>query len=562
MGVARTHGQANRRRAGTGMTLWPVIVRELRSQSRQPATYWLRVAAAGTVLGMFVFLLLRLGRVGGLFTVISPGMGSGNPFSGFGAVLFGQLNAAIFLCNAFLAPLLTADCISRERREGTLGLLFLTNLSAAGIVAGKAFVHVVRGVMLFCAMLPVLAIPVLMGGVAAKDCVMALLIDSIVLVLGLTAGMLASTLSRAWIRAFILAELLSVSLVLIFMRVHVALFKQQLTRVTGLFSYQHLSVGELFESFVFHTNLGSSRWGRWGTTWDNIWSAGPNVGADWIALVVTLAVGAFLTLLVAVILAAAQVRRAWREEPSSRRITETRKALTRPRFATATLRRRLSRSLERNPIGWLQHYSWSGRITKWGWLAAIIAIESFLITDVRSFGDAQSLIVVVLVAGLAFTAATSFREERESGALELLLVCPLTVTQLIWGRLRGIWMQYLPSFALLILCLAVGAEIENYDNTHKTGWFYAITIVVFITVPVIGLFFSLHTANFLVAWLWTIGFGIGLPILVVDQQRLIQWFFGTSNAEAVVFCLQWIVAEVFWLLLYDRLSRRRFVIHA
>src|SRR5687767_1524096 len=99
MGVAGTNGQAPRRRAGTGMTLWPVIVRELRAQSRQPATYWLRVAAAGTVLGMFIFLLLRLGRAGGLFTVTSPGVSRGNPFSGFGAVLFGQLNATIFLCN-------------------------------------------------------------------------------------------------------------------------------------------------------------------------------------------------------------------------------------------------------------------------------------------------------------------------------------------------------------------------------------------------------------------------------------------------------------------------------
>jgi hypothetical protein len=36
-----------------------------------------------------------------------------------------------------------------------------------------------------------------------------------------------------------------------------------------------------------------------------------------------------------------------------------------------------------------------------------------------------------------------------------------------------------------------------------------------------------------------------------------MWFFGTPNAEVVVFCLQWVVAEIFWLLLYDRLSRRR-----
>jgi len=118
------------------------------------------------------------------------------------------------------------------------------------------------------------------------------------------------------------------------------------------------------------------------------------------------------------------------------------------------------------------------------------------------------------------------------------------------------------AFALLIVCLAFGAEIENYGSTHKTGWFYAITVTVFITVPVIGLFFSLHTANFLAAWLWTMAVGIGLPLFAADQQRMILWFFGTPNAEVVVFCLQWVVAEIFWLLLYDRLSRRRFVIPA
>jgi ABC-type transport system involved in multi-copper enzyme maturation permease subunit len=545
------------------MTLWPVIVRELRAQSRQPATYWLRIAAAGTVLGMFVILLLRWGRVGGLFAVVPPGMGRGNPFSGFGSVLFGQLNATIFLCNAFLAPLLTADCISRERREGTLGLLFLTDLSAAGIVAGKAFVHSLRAVMLFCAMLPVLAIPVLVGGVAAKDCVMAMLIDGIVLVLGLSAGILASSVSRDWTRSLIMAELISITLVLTFMCLHIASLEYYSMWTQRRFSPSGSLIGHILSLFVFHTNLGRWNWsGQWGAPWDNIWSMGLSTSRDWIEIVAIIGVCALVVLLFVILLAARRVERSWREEPVSRRIATAKAALTRPRFATGTLRRRLSRSLERNPIGWLQHYSWSGRITKWGWLAVLILAQSLAITDVRNFPDVQPLFVLVLLAGLAFTASASFRAERESGALELLLVCPLTVAQLMWGRLRGIWMQYLPSFALLMVCLAFAAEIESYNSTHKTAWFYAITIAAFITVPVIGLFFSLHTANFIAAWLWTMAIGIGLPVFVADQPRLILWFFGTANAEAVVFCLQWVVAEVFWLLLYDRLSRRRFLVHA
>src|SRR5258705_2983654 len=118
------------------MTVFPVIVRDLRAQSRQPVTYWLRVLAAGAVVGIFGFLLHRM-PTAQIWMMASTYMPAGaNPFSEYGAVLFGQLNATLFVCNALLAPMLTADCISREKREGTLGLLFLTRLSAAGIVIG------------------------------------------------------------------------------------------------------------------------------------------------------------------------------------------------------------------------------------------------------------------------------------------------------------------------------------------------------------------------------------------------------------------------------------------
>ena len=58
-----------------------------------------------------------------------------------GGALFGSLHSALFLAIWVLVPLLTADCISRERREGTLGLLFLTRLRAGGIVVAKGLVQ-------------------------------------------------------------------------------------------------------------------------------------------------------------------------------------------------------------------------------------------------------------------------------------------------------------------------------------------------------------------------------------------------------------------------------------
>jgi hypothetical protein len=90
-------------RAGTCMTLWPVIVRELRAQARQPATYWLRVAAAGDSAGN---VRIFVTEVGAPWVVRSPSFRRERVKSirsvRLGALLFGRLNAAIFLCNAFL----------------------------------------------------------------------------------------------------------------------------------------------------------------------------------------------------------------------------------------------------------------------------------------------------------------------------------------------------------------------------------------------------------------------------------------------------------------------------
>ena len=93
------------------MTLLPVIARELRAQARQPFTYWVRVLGAGALLAtVFIF-----------FPDIEFGMQLGQRY-------FAILHRVLFFSIWILVPMMTADCISRERREGTLPLLFLTPL--------------------------------------------------------------------------------------------------------------------------------------------------------------------------------------------------------------------------------------------------------------------------------------------------------------------------------------------------------------------------------------------------------------------------------------------------
>src|SRR5947209_16748717 len=134
------------------MPFLPVIERELRASSRQPFTYWLRAIAVTALL--FASLLF------GLSHGFEPNLGSS---------LFSSLHFTLFCAIWVLVPLLTADCISRERREGTLGLLFLTGLCGPHIVLAKSLAHGLRALTLWIAVAPVLTIPFLLGGVSWQE---------------------------------------------------------------------------------------------------------------------------------------------------------------------------------------------------------------------------------------------------------------------------------------------------------------------------------------------------------------------------------------------------------
>lgn len=86
-----------------------------------------------------------------------------------GSWLLIGLHLALIGLILVVAPALTSDCISRERREGTLGLLFLTPLNAESIVAGKIVAHGLRAFTLWLAVLPILTIPFITGGVMAPE---------------------------------------------------------------------------------------------------------------------------------------------------------------------------------------------------------------------------------------------------------------------------------------------------------------------------------------------------------------------------------------------------------
>src|SRR5512144_1529982 len=102
------------------MIVRPVIQRELAASARQIATYTSRTAGAATLLAVCMYVGLKY-----QFAV------------GLGAFLFAQLHVALQAAIWLSVPMLMADCISRERREGTLPLLALTALRPRDIVIAK-----------------------------------------------------------------------------------------------------------------------------------------------------------------------------------------------------------------------------------------------------------------------------------------------------------------------------------------------------------------------------------------------------------------------------------------
>ena len=100
----------------------------------------------------------------------------------------------------------TADCLSEEKREGTLGLLFLTDLKGYDIVLGKLVSTSLGGLYGLLAVLPVLALPLLMGGVTNGEFWRIVLVLVNTFLFSLAIGIFGSAISRDARRAMV-AEL-------------------------------------------------------------------------------------------------------------------------------------------------------------------------------------------------------------------------------------------------------------------------------------------------------------------------------------------------------------------
>lgn len=459
------------------MTFLPIVERELRVAAGRKSTYRLRMLSTLLVTG-----------VSGVFLLLS----SFDRTTRLGVPLFYALSIyALFVC-VFAGVFTTADCLSEEKREGTLGLLFLTDLKGYDIVLGKFFARGLNAFYGLIAIFPVMAIPLLLGGVTGGEFWRASFALVNALFFSLSLGMLVSVLARDDRRAmgntFFLLLLLNVVIPL----------ASVIGAWVGVVGIAEI-VGWLSPAKTFFA------------AYEINYSA-PASGY-WLGLLVTQTLGwTFL------VLAAWLLPRVWQDIPVlARQPSLARHDLfSKPKAVTALIRRRAD-WLETNPVLWL-----AAGHTGINWFAWVIVALASAITLLFLWFDLSPTVFVIpqfllwpfplfLKILVAVQVCRFFVEARRSGALELLLCTPLTTREI----LRGQWLALRRTFlwpAIILALLLPLPRLQLFGSMGLQGGFgpELIGVVFFWGIQLFQLAYDLVLFAFDLAALGWLGMWLGL----------------------------------------------------
>lgn len=511
---------------------WPLIVRELRVQSRRSRNYWLRTLGALGLIAATAHLLVtpiltgRFWLLRGMMPTTNLGWrdlvaAAIRQFEHHGGVLFGVMNVVLLATIWFVAPLLTADCLSRERREGTLGLLFLTPLRPRDIVLAKLLAHGLRAVGVFLGALPVLILPLLFGGVSWMDAARALLLDAGALMLALAAGLRASSVwngARSALFGALATATFCAVLWLIAWPVLTTLATHQ-----GSLSELPEALGSSVSRQLFR--LLTLAWGALLYP-PLLWSL-PGTGAvtrvgDLFLPLVMFTV-AFILAVLAFVSASRGVARAQTEGHASPLVGRAEQWMGKPRLFLSTLARIRRTLLDRLPVLWVEIRTWRLRLAPWLILLLFAAIEPYWTTMRYVYGNQDFGMLLGLLAGIAgISSASGFQRERSSGILELVLTTPRGAPQLLLGKMASQLLQLTPAI-ILVVGIEIWLTLKSPTQLDLTGnWMGLVVIGSRISLAIaVGLFFSLRRSTFMAALLWTL---VTLALLTIGT-RILSWFF-------------------------------------
>lgn len=443
------------------MLVGPVFTREFVTAPRRLRFYVGRAVYVAGLMGLVATAWL-------LFTGTQEVRNVGDT-ARFGGTLF-QILAPLQLALAlFFAPVLTASAVAQEKDRRTLVLLLMTNLSNGELVLGKLFASLLQVLVLLAAAAPLFFLIALFGGISYAQIGWVYVVTAATIVAAGSVGSLVAL----W------REKTFQTLAIVF-----------LTLVTWLAIAEVLSA--VGSGLRWH-GAPAAVWGAGLSPWRAVLlAARPDLGQGealpWFGspLFLFLATSAFITL-------AANAIAIWRVRiwnPSRElqfRPAENedlfQRAEDRPAGADAAASPQAAASVHAapgktrevwdNPILWREMRTWAyGRkvlAIRVAYLALGVLSALALRATIAGGGSVPLALAPFVVLSLMLVnalAVTSITNERDLGALDLLLVTDVTPPEFIFGKLGGVFyvakeMVAVPVALCLYLWLAGSASLEN-----------------------------------------------------------------------------------------------------
>jgi ABC-type transport system involved in multi-copper enzyme maturation permease subunit len=472
------------------MTVLPVVGRELRVAARRQRLYWARFSAAGSAMVLVLWIWIMFDSGAGSSAVRAR-------------QIFGSLSVMAFVYAILAGIALTADAISEEKREGTLGLLFLTDLKGYDIVLGKLFATSLNAFYGLLAIFPVMAIPLLLGGLTKGDFWRMALVLVNTLCFSVCLGILVSSFSRherkAQFGTFILLLFFSGGF--------------------PLFASWYEYTRHITESSFFYPSPGFA----FGMAFDEPYKKNPQ--QFWNSITAIAAIWIFALLLAGVI-----VRRSWQDRPRQALRLRWHEAAARIRGGSPEVRRAYrTRLLNVNPYFWLASRDRLKPFYVLGFLFLGALIWAFFyfrysreMRDSGSYMAAGFIVHTILKFWLASDAGRLLAEDRRTGALELTLSTPLKVREILDGQFLALARQFGWAVAMVI-CIDVvfmflGASSGSISGNTDWVLMWMSGIVIFVAdlfvLPALAMWLALTSKRASKAFAQTAFYILMLPWLI------------------------------------------------
>jgi len=488
------------------MHFLPIVECELRKAARQKITFRLRLG---------VILAFSLVTAINLFFIQFVGS------SHNGRVLFYLLTYPIGLFCLAAGAFTTADSITGEVRDGTLGLLFLTDLKGYDVVLGKFIARSLSACYGVLGLVPLMAIPIFIGGVTGGELWRVSLAMFNALFFSLALGIVVSTFGSQSDRA--VSHTVGLLLLL---GMAAPLFGQ------GARAISLTQAGNILDSISPATPFLRA--------YGSLASIRP---ADFWQPLLTTHLASWVFLLSA----ALRLPHTWQEKAfrtEKRPTAAVARAWFRPNPEKSTQMR--TRRLNQNPIFWLAGEA-SGMLWATWMTVGLIGVMSLFVGTLISPAISASLagmVAVLLKILVAIQSTRYFVNARRSNELELLLCTPLTNREIIqgqWLALRAVFlwpMVMITATRIAMSIISWGSTFGTFGGSGSMFLFIPIGALFGVVTVLQPLFFVLD----LVAITW-MGMWLGLKLKKPQHAAGMNILFMVVG-PMLIFCVPNLVIDV------------------